>query len=473
MHSSRDTILGECTSIGLRMMFFAQHGDTSKGGGGQEIEVGILREILRCSNLAHKNKGHDGEGLDTLLRLPVASFCNDIVTPYTVERNLPLIVLCEPFRDPQDPRKEPRTLSPRNVMIELPQKFEMLWENRKLELAPFAVRQKIVEFVDSVTFFPSGLFAYCVSFLFNEPEKDLNALDPDLMLVLSAIARPAGAVVGKPVCFKMNDEGAAKPVVPLTEFLRARLNRLAHECNHKSCPNVFSLLNKSDALKALRKCGDSRASQKPKSGEAKRKSEDIGALSNSLEKLFGDGDNSHFSGRISVDIEVLGCSLHDKVLEYASLSEGRKAEVDEFSKALAGLTQNVLDYKEQDKEEIDDSLAGGLTIGSDITFVSKDIAVKFCKESRVTREMRCVVGGSPYWMLVQLVMGHNEALLIGLNEDIDAECGQAGMISALLGRTDPHDVENSRDRTDRALKRKIRFAYYIPNLFRYATERHL
>jgi hypothetical protein len=76
-------------------------------------------------------------------------------------------------------------------------------------------------------------------------------------------------------------------------------------------------------------------------------------------------------------------------------------------------------------------------------------------------------------MLVQLVMGHNEALLADLNADIDAQCGQAGMIGALLEQNDPHDVESSRERSNQALKRKIRLAYYIPNLFRYLTEQHL
>ncbi len=461
MQELRNMSLGDCTSIALRMMFLRQHTDNTKanGGGGQEIAMGNLRELLRCSHL----------DLDTLLRVPVASFCDDIVTPYTVDRNLPLIVLCEPFSDDLNPDDDLRTRPPRKVTIDLPEQFEMRWEKDRKLLVAFAERKRSVHLVDSVTFFPSGLFAYSVSLVLDERDAGLNGLDPDFILVLSAIAQPAGEIVGEPVRFTFSEERDAKPV-PLMAFLGARLSKLADEgrIDH----NIFSLLDRDVAVKAFFEQDESDESPKSKKIRAKRKACDVDALRNSLIHLFLENDG-RFDGRILVDVEVLGFSNHDKVLEYARLSQTREAQVDKFSKSLAGLTQNVLDYMEQDEEEINDSLAGALIIGSDITFVSRDVAVKFCRRSRVTSEMRYVVGGSPYWMLVQLVMGHNEALLADLNADIDAQCGQAGMIGALLEQKDPYDVETSRERSNQALKRKIRLAYYIPNLFRYLTEQHL
>jgi|GEM_PF-5279331 len=455
MLASSDPTVGHCTSIALRMMFLRQHVKQktkgSKDSEPAEISVGTLRDVL------HGSRDHH---LDDLLRAPVASFCDDIVTPYIVERNLPLIVLCEAFGD--DPDSEARTRFPREVMISLPETFQMRWENNRTLKVHFADLKRAAKLVDSVTFFASGLFVYSVSFIFDMPDVSLNVLDPKLMLVLSAIAaRPAGDIVHDSVRFRLNDD---KDELPLIEFLQARLSRLSKLADEsKLSRNVFSLLKKDEAVKALRECGDSNATAK---------SAGVDALRTSLLNLFP--ENSHFDGRTLVDIEVIGCSRHDKVLEYARLSEARQAKLDDFSKSLAGLTQNVLDYEEQDEEEIYDSLAGGLKIGNDITFVSKDVAVKFCKSSRVTSEMRCVVGGSPYWMLVQLVMGHNEALLAGLGADIDEQGpGEGGVIGQLLPSKDPHDIEGTRERLNQALKRKIRLAHYIPNLFRYPTEKNL
>jgi hypothetical protein len=429
----------------------------------EEVTMRILRDTLRHpKNRDGSSKHHDKNREptnDDRLRVPVASFCNDIVTPFSVDANLPLIVLCEPFGDPSE--EEPDMRSPRLVTIHLPEQFKMVWEKNRVSTIDFTETERAATFVDSVTFFPSGLFAYSVSFIFDAAEA--NPLDQDLLLVLSAVAQPAGSISGEPVKFSLNDDVAP---LELMAFLRARLNVLFSEaaCNR----NIFSWLNEEEeACKALASTRNEALASTPN----KENSQEVSAIRQSVLQMFR--QEGAFERRVFVDIEALGCSFHDRILEYAALSEKREAQVDLFSKALAGLTQNVLDYKQQDAEEIDDSLAGGLRIGTDITFVSRDVAVKFCKESRVTREMRHVVGGSPYWMLVQLVMGHNEALVSNLSSEIDRAYGQAGMIHILLEPKDSHDIEASRERSKQALKRRIRLAYYIPNLFRYPTERSL
>jgi hypothetical protein len=411
------------------MTFLRQHAAAEKAKAGSaepdHIVMRTCRDSLDLSN---------GEPtIDELLHQPVASFCDDIMTPYSADANLPLIVLCEPFRQVSDKgnMRYPRQC-PRGVTIDLPTQFRTPWEGR---VSPIDFTntppERTAKLVDSVTFFPSGLIAYSVSLIFDATEA--NILDHDLLLVLAKVALAAGATMADKVLFKLDNAERAYELMP---FLAARVKCLQEDSN--TSRNIFSWLKD--------------------------------AIGGSVSQMFS---NKQPFDRVLVDIEVLGCSLHDRVLEYAMLSEKRQTTVDEFSKALAGLTQNVLDYQEQDAEEIDDSLANGLRIGSDITFVSKALAVKFCKQSRVTREMRHVVGGSPYWMLVQLVMAHNEALLSNLSEAIDADFDHTGMMQSLLDPKNTQDLEASQQRLRQALKRRIRLAYYIPNLFRYPTEQRL
>jgi GNAT superfamily N-acetyltransferase len=426
-----DPTLGHCTSIALRMLFFKQLADVQvkprNPSEPKEIRVGHLRDVLDIN-----------KPLDNLLCVPIASFFNDIVTPYSVAKNLPLIVLCEPFGD-----EEEGTRPPRDVTINLPATFVMRWEKNRESKTSFVDQQRPATLIDSVTFFASGLLAYSVSFVFDARGESVTPLDQDLMLVLSTVAQPAGEIVRDSApSFVFNDEENGEPSL-LMDFLRARLVNLSNSC--QSSPNVFSLLAKDDTFQALR---------------------------NELTNFFPKGvQRGAFDGRVLVDMEILGGSRHKEVLEYARLSEMREAELNDFSKKLAGLTQNVLDYKWQDEEEIHDSLAGGLRIGSDITFVSKDIAVKFCEKSRVTSAMRYVIGGSPYWILVQLVMGHNEALLSDLSKAIDAQY-PAGMIRELLDAP-KRGAKGSHERSKQAVKRKMRLAHYIPNFFRYPTEQRL
>jgi hypothetical protein len=153
------------------------------------------------------------------------------------------------------------------------------------------------------------------------------------------------------------------------------------------------------------------------------------------------------------------------------------APVDAFSQSLAGLAQNVLDISEQDADEVHDSLAFHVRTGGQITFVHKDIALRFSKEGRAYNSMSHVVGGEPYWLLVQLVLGHNQALLRDLHHDLERHHGRGGagrMMTALLRLPwRLHSVRHAEHQLRRTLFRRIRLAHYIPNLFRYPTEQQL
>jgi hypothetical protein len=452
--AAADATLGTATGIGLRILFFQDHrvqrGRRRAKLEREEIPLATLRRLLR-----HHPAIHDA------LCTPITSWHNDIVTPYGTDSTLPLVVLCEPFGETDDAGDACAT--PLDTEIVIPAVFKMNWEKRRTVEVRFneAGDDDVVlraRLVDNVTFFASGYIAYSVSFLFEDAATGSVPLSAQILLVLEAIAKPAGDIEST-VRFRLGNERA----VPLAAFLQARMHALEHPAPGKT--TIFT---------ALAAIDDDRKG-------------DLGTqLGGSLRRLFpatsagshaNDDLDAPFDGKVSIGIEIIGASCHDQVIDYVEKSRLRTAPVDAFSKRLAGIVQNILDFVEQDAEEIHDSLSGGLAIGTDMTFVHKDVAVRFSKQSRAFTEMLDVVGGSPYWMLVQLVLGHNEVALSNLNTDLERHYGQSGMTgmmrSLLEVPTRHYNIREAQNRLTRTLKRRITLSYFIPNLFRYPTEQQL
>ena len=155
----------------------------------------------------------------------------------------------------------------------------------------------------------------------------------------------------------------------------------------------------------------------------------------------GDEDEESSATIASIGIEVIGAQLHDRVLDYATKARQREALVDDFSLRLAGLAQNVFDFRRQDVEEVNNSLSSAARIGTDITFAQQGVSIRFMETSRAYREMRTILGGSPYWLLVQLIIGHNEYLLSELNSDLEAYRRSNGLVGMVRELFVPSNVE--------------------------------
>ena len=95
------------------------------------------------------------------------------------------------------------------------------------------------------------------------------------------------------------------------------------------------------------------------------------------------------------------------MIHYARAASLRNVPVDQFSKRLAGIVQNVLDFDTQDSIEIQDSLLLNQQLGSEISFVHARVIVWFGSYRRAYFESRTRLGSDPYWLLVRLVLGHN------------------------------------------------------------------
>jgi hypothetical protein len=159
---------------------------------------------------------------------------------------------------------------------------------------------------------------------------------------------------------------------------------------------------------------------------------------------------------------------------------------DAVRRAFAGIVQGVLDFGRQDEVELDDSLTPFQQSDGLMMLAHPRFLVELCYESRSFEKMEPVIGCCPYLLLSHLILVHNEDVL-----------EEAERTFAVLqrGRTDEArryapltDVDEMVTRTDRwlfepptrvrrdnlqqriALFRSLVLGY-VPNVFRYATER--
>ena len=182
--------------------------------------------------------------------------------------------------------------------------------------------------------------------------------------------------------------------------------------------------------------------------------------------------------KATVSVEVIGTERQRHVLTAAEAAARRTGTVDDFTLRLAGLVQNVLDFAEQDAIEVNDSLADAFRLGEEITFAHRDMSIRFSPFSRAYDECWHSLGGEPYWLLVELILCHNAKLLADLHADMRREQGDTGLSGLLqklliVPEALEGDPDDARERLRRTHSRRIRLAYYIPNIFRYPTEQGL
>jgi GNAT superfamily N-acetyltransferase len=448
-----DQTLGTAKSFVIRMTFFSHYLRDLGGDAAQSIDWGeVPLDLIRPPDSSIPAAGHHLYRLsDALL-----SFHGDIVIPFASASSLPIILQCEEFRE--DGHTTGAGCQPPDVRIAYPETLQTEWEGDEREV-PFAgpgEGEWIVDakFVDSVAVFESGYIAYSVAFVFGKSGGARPFLNAAAILALASIAKPAGRVAGVPLRLAFGTE-AFKPA---HIFLRDRLHKL-HRLAVEKHRTVFSVIL------------------------AAKDEETRDALCDGLLQMaFPDPapGAAVANTRASISIEVIGAARHGLVMQMAEEAARRVAPVTAFTLRLAGIAQNVLDFHEQDAIEVHDSLAGSFALGQDITFAHKDLAIRFSRSSRAFEEMWAVAGGEPYWMLVELILGHNSKLLADLNDDLRKDQGERGLTKRMRQSMFLDNTLTSRESRDKATDelsrtqvRRIRLNFYIPNLFRYPTERQL
>ena len=448
-----DGTVGHADALTLRMTFVSRHLQASAGRGhdaphGGEIPLDGLRP-----------RPEDPPELRAawhLLSDSFSSFHADIIIPFASANSLPAVLQCEPFRHASS--KQRGTREPLAVRISFPSALKMEWEGKVRSLTFFHATDSPWEvhadLVDSVAVFESGYLIYSVALVFRPDHGSRVPINVAAILTLASVAEPAGRLIGKPV--RISSDGSAP--LPFHNFLPRRLNTLAAAADAGQT-TVFSVFaNAPDP--AVR----------------------ITLRDALLGMTFPDPTSSQAAAntRASLSLEIIGADHHADALRAARESQERSTPITPFTLRLAGLSQNVLDFEEQDESEVHDSLARGAILGSELTFAHRDLTMRFSRSSRAFSEMWAIIGGEPYWFLVEMIISHNARLLADLNEDVRRDQGTRGLTGLMMGLlARPASLSSQQDRADaqrrlrRTQERRIRLAHYMPNLFRYPTEQAL
>lgn len=420
-----DETLGRAGNVTVQLLYFDDVSTTASD-----------RIILRDGRLDLKEtrrllQAIDPEGLLT----PADSYYEDIFVPFVSEKSRPIVLSCEPFGDVT---QNHACRAPLPIWIDLPAEVTIGWESqeqRRVIVGLHDDRQRAsiaAQLIDYVAIFESGIVAYGMS-LRLRPDEAMQPLNATEVILLESLSGAAGSI-SEPPTFRLREgesSAASSPAasLPLDEFIRSLMRRRSAD---RGCASMFSRsANGEEALPAF--------------------------LATKLEDFaFGEATPSFIA------VEIVGADRHDDVLRYADLAKSNTVPVDHFSKRLAGMVQNVLDFDRQDSMEVQDSLLVEQRLGSEITFVSARTMIWFSRYRRSYLASRRTLGADPYWLMTRLVLGHNEQLLLALGDELDAlEDEQRAKEGAMVGvNRRLHTIQRRLDG-------------YVQNPFRYRCERSL
>ena len=165
---------------------------------------------------------------------------------------------------------------------------------------------------------------------------------------------------------------------------------------------------------------------------------------------------------------------------------GDRSPADRTRLALAGITQGILDFPEQDAAEIGDSLRPVLQ-GRDVEMFSHPrFLLEICSGSRSLAAMEGCLGCCPYVLLSHLVFAYNKRLLEeaeGYFEALRRRRSRRFRYRPFEALDDIiHAIDFPAGRPTHLLHTSLRIRFellrtlivsYIPNVFRYETERSL
>lgn len=433
-----DESLGRARSITVQLLFFddvfgGRERQRGPGSTDERVDLKALRLAIEATASVER------------LISGVASYHRDIVVPFLSEGSRPLVIGCESFGGRSETASEGAHRDPVAVWIDLPSTVEIEWEERTVTLpitdpgAPHSAKSIPAALTDFVTLFESGICAYGLSIVL-EPHSPDVAVNATVLLLLESLVGAAGTTGAEPLFRKRVVAEAVsrneEPGLPLDVFLRTRL--MPEREANAGLATIFSLF------------GTDLHGMPP---ELESKLRDF---------TFGDAFDSGRRAPNFVALEIVGSDEHDTVLRYAEGARRRDVPIDRFSKRLAGIVQNVMDFEQQDAVEVQDSLMLNWPSGSEITFVHAKAMVWFGRYRRSYFAARENIGSDPYWLLTRLVLGHNEQLLVRLRDELedldDRRYDSVPEIDRIVER-----IRRVRRRIDR----------YIQNPFRYDSERKM
>jgi GNAT superfamily N-acetyltransferase len=451
-----DETFGRARSITVQLLFFTDlfaasdpvqtkidpmplTGFSRKDGAEQSIDLRDVRQRIQTHKPA------------ALLTDAVESYHKDIVVPFVSEATMPLVICCEPFGGRNTIEANGTFRRPVPVWIDFPKEFEINWEMRTetRRVGPVADVSIAAEITDFVALFQSGIAAYGISIIL-EPDEFMPRVNATELLLIESLVGAAGTADKQPTFRKRYGSqpraDAAQNSQQLDCFVRDVLmeERFRAKSDRTDGESIFTLFE-----------------------SPLRFTDNVGNLAEKL-RCFTFGDPVKNNDSVVVRyapnfaaVEIVGSERHDDVIHYARAASLRNVPVDQFSKRLAGIVQNVLDFDTQDSIEIQDSLLLNQQLGSEISFVHARVIVWFGSYRRAYFESRTRLGSDPYWLLVRLVLGHNEHLLVMLQAELERlESRQPDTNTGIAATKRLHAIRRRMER-------------YIRDPFRYPSERRM
>jgi hypothetical protein len=451
--------MGHAKYITARATFFLNSGHPTP--------LGSLRSLLQEKSPIENNTYYE------LLHKQLRTYHLDSVTPAVTDDDLPLVLSCETA--PGGAHARERFADPPCMKIEFPPSVTTEWEGDSVVIVfegrehPCPQRPYTVSYhlVDSVTFFSSGVLAYSIALLLhsNKLDKPFNAAE---ILSIFAETNTDGIFKSGQVTYH-TPEFSELGLLALAKRRVATLRQRA-ALRPARTVNIFHLLGAAD------------------SWPDRNLSQAVAAVGEKLNAFASDtcfdsspAPSKSGSARASVgtalSIEVLASERHRDIVELTASPDNLAFEKERnFLQCLSGLVQNVFDLRNQGDEEVRDSLSTNSRSGSDITFASEAVGVRFTdSDTRGYEVARLVVGSDPYWLLVHLVAGHNDFLLSELAKQMGAyrEHFFSKVLLQQLAAGRMLQKRASREELRRLLERyKIRevASKYIDSPFKYDAE---
>jgi len=396
---------------------------------------------------------------------PPLSFFRDIVDADQGLVSMPLVAAIDPVRgDPALPA------GAHDVDVTLPDAVRYDAETRHVVLEPAgAGGQRVLPlaFRDALAIFESGHLAYVFS-LVSRPARPAALTEYEIILLEKLVSPTEGCE------YLRHDIRWARPGAPgatLVEFVTERLAAARRAAD--PAPNAVRDLVHRFVLEP----GEALAPWRWAHLRSMAIVLDDGPIQEATTAALasaGPGPNGGAAARAGTGG---GAAPH---------MPAGKTDSERIRLALAGITQGVLDFPEQDASEIGDSLSPVLAAPGVEMFSHPRFLVEICQGSRSLAAMEGCLGSCPYVFLSHLVFAYNKRLL----EEAESSFEQLRLHRRRRFRYRPFEtlgdiirgIDFPLGEPTRFLHRSLRIRFellrdlivsYIPNVFRYRTERSL
>jgi len=359
----------------------------------------------------------------------LASFYADVTIPFTTREQLPVTALVELDEDRPPARVE--------IVID---GFATNWEGNDIHVPPTRL---VADFRETLTLFESGHIVYTPSFLIH-PSADVS---PVHITALTSLVSTPSAGYGQShdklrgsIRFWRVESGEA---LDLVSFFRERIRSLVAA---DSADNVIA-----DIVRPVLKSAGWSDRERDEARDS------IAAL-----------EWGHLR---SASVEMVHPRRYDEFVSWCVAAPGGNMEVDDDRRAFAALAQNILDWQNQDKSEVADSLAQAVGLNGEFLLIHPKMTFRCSRNSRTFNEMCSTIGGCPYVMLTEVILAYNEYLLdqsARLIDQIQQSVRKPGWSStdSNIGMT---KVESDLKKRTRLFE--LQSLHALPNVFRYPTER--